>query len=326
MERKIRELEKKVNLMSASHAEISASGAELSAFVKNFHTNIQSLVLDKMESFETDIASLELHKEQAVKHQVAFLKQLADFRKDMELLSGTIDEWCSTVKSLDARIEFLELSCPTSDANSKPEFPQSTSNKPKNDECLENLKLKVDKLENESSILKVHLQSLTTPVCSFGTTEEFHQRKSKQNNLIIFGMRENEEEASTQQEKDKSEIEALLQDLNIQLDLNSVKYFRIGQSSPGKCRPIIIKPGAEAKAKILQNARCLKGNVKWQGVAITHDLTKLEYQQERAKEAVLQSEAKCKNSFLSEASKAIGFWKVIGGRGERRLAFMKHSS
>ena len=72
------------------------------------------------------------------------------------------------------------------------------------------------------------------------------------------------------------------------------------------------------KAEILFMAKSLKNKRKWQGVSITHDLTKLQCQEEKAKEVVLRSIAEGRNQSLTEEEKC-NKWKAVGGKGTRRL-------
>ena len=87
-----------------------------------------------------------------------------------------------------------------------------------------------------------------------------------------------------------------------------------------KCRPLIVKlRNQEEKAEVLFKAKGLKNNQNWQGVSITHDLTKQQCQVEKVKEMELRKEAEEKNCRLSEDEKLAKVWKVVGGRGTRRI-------
>lgn len=79
---------------------------------------------------------------------------------------------------------------------------------------------------------------------------------------------------------------------------------------------------SEAKSKIMFVAKGLKYNKKWIGVSITHDLTKLQCQNEEVKEMELRMMAEEKNSHLSVLEKSKKIWKVVGGRGTRGLALI----
>ena len=67
-------------------------------------------------------------------------------------------------------------------------------------------------------------------------------------------------------------------------------------------------------------AKGLKNNQNWQGVSITHDLTKQQYQAEKVKEMELKKEAEEKNCQLPADKKFARVWRVVGGRGTRRVA------
>ena len=54
------------------------------------------------------------------------------------------------------------------------------------------------------------------------------------------------------------------------------------------------------KNEILFKAKNLKGNEKWKQVGITHDLTKMEYLDEKNRELQMRQAAAAKNAALSE--------------------------
>ena len=95
-------------------------------------------------------------------------------------------------------------------------------------------------------------------------------------------------------------------------------FFRVGKNLE-RFRPMILKlSNQNEKGNILFMAKNLKNNRKWEGVAITHDLTKFQCQEEKAREVELKRMAEEKNQSLLEKDKARR-WKVVGGRGNRRL-------
>ena len=59
---------------------------------------------------------------------------------------------------------------------------------------------------------------------------------------------------------------------------------------------------------------------KWNRVVVTHDMTKLECQVEKAWEMKLRQDAEQLNNSLTADEKSVKFFKVIGGRRERRIA------
>ena len=76
----------------------------------------------------------------------------------------------------------------------------------------------------------------------------------------------------------------------------------------------------EKKKAMLLKAKKLKGMEKWTGMVVTHDMTKLECQMEKAWEIKLRQDAEFMNSSLSAVERSVKFFKVVGGRRERRIA------
>ena len=68
------------------------------------------------------------------------------------------------------------------------------------------------------------------------------------------------------------------------------------------------------------NARNQRGMESWTGVTIAHDLTKMEYQEERIQESNLRKKIEELNQNLSVEEKRQKIWKIVGGRGCRRIA------
>ena len=106
--------------------------------------------------------------------------------------------------------------------------------------------------------------------------------------------------------------------MHLSFGMDIIDMYRVGKSATN--RPLIIKLSKfETKCRVLQHAKNLKGNVKWHGVGITHDLTKIEYAEEKFRESHLRLEAEERNNRLSSDEKMLKFWKVVGGRGKRHL-------
>ena len=161
------------------------------------------------------------------------------------------------------------------------------------------------KFEMQSIILDVPLQPVP----------EWVLRERKWNNIIIFGLWEADD--------DQALVNSLLSDLDIPFDaLSDTRgHFRVGRLNSERPRPIVIKLAhANKKQEILMNARNLKGMESWIGVTIAHDLTKMEYQEERIQESVLREKVKEMNQNLSVEEKRQKIWKIVGGRGCRRIA------
>ena len=116
---------------------------------------------------------------------------------------------------------------------------------------------------------------------------------------------------------EKKQVEDLLSDLGVDISLADDQIFRVGKNMC-KCRPLIVKLNMpEIKSKIMFLAKNLKNNVKWKGVSITHDLTKLQCQEEKLREIELRRRANEKNCHSLDKGM---IWKVVGGRGARHLA------
>ena len=139
---------------------------------------------------------------------------------------------------------------------------------------------------------------------------ELQLQECKKNNLIVFGLPEDEQ-------NDLHQLNALLNNLGAGVNVDDTQYFRTGREM-GKCRPLIVKlKNPEEKAEVLFKAKGLKNNRVWKGISITHDLTKTQCQVEKVREAELWREAEERNCHLPPGDKSV--WRVVGGRGTRRL-------
>ena len=180
---------------------------------------------------------------------------------------------------------------------------------------LEILKEKIKDLENKSAVWESQIQSLREKSDvgdgqSEGSPYELQLRERKKNNLIVFGLPEDDT-------NDLHQLKALFSNLGAGVNVDDTQYFRIGRKI-GKCRPLIVKlKNPEEKAEVLFKAKGLKNNRVWKGIAITHDLTKEQCQVEKVREAELWREAEEKNCHLSRDDKSV--WRVVGGRGTRRV-------
>ena len=118
----------------------------------------------------------------------------------------------------------------------------------------------------------------------------------------------------------KISLATLFDDLGVEIDLAETSIFRVGRAGPDGRRPIIIKlENQEKKAHILFKAKNLKNNKKWQGISIAHDLTKMQCQEAKMKEMQLRKTVHEKNAQLTESERSKKAWKIVGGRGNRRL-------
>lgn len=184
-------------------------------------------------------------------------------------------------------------------------------------EQLEELKNKLNHIQIDNQLEKELDAYPSNSGKSVQQVPEWILRERKRNNIIIFGLREADD--------DKSLIKSLFDDLDIHFEITDQHCnFRIGSPGSGKARPIVVKLGhASLKHEILRNARKLKGMTQWTGVIITHDLTKQECQEEKFYEMRLRQYAEKMNQNLPTGEKQSKIWKVIGGRGERRVKCFK---
>ena len=145
------------------------------------------------------------------------------------------------------------------------------------------------------------------------TSYEQKLQERKKNNLVVFGLREDNQ--------DDVSLRSLLSSLGADIDVDNTQFFWTGRSLE-KPRPLIVKlRNQEEKAEILFKAKRLKNNQDWPGVSITHDLTKQQCHAEKVVEMELKRKAEERNCNLLEDEKFAKVWKVVGGRGTRRLVF-----
>ena len=175
------------------------------------------------------------------------------------------------------------------------------------------IKAKVDEIQNYAqSSTNLATTAEGTPV---QFVPEWVLRERKKNNIIIFGLHEMDDDLAV--------IKLLAADLELDLDpsCDIIHNFRVGTSNNGNVRPLMVKfVCLEKKNAMLLKAKKLKGMEKWNGVVVTHDMTKLECQVEKAWEMKLQQDAEHLNSSLTPVERSVKFFKVIGGRRERRIA------
>ena len=254
-------------------------------------------------------------KKDIVTHQVNTAQEHAKFKEeqnllkqDMKNLEAQLAESKSCLEDQDQRIKAMEQLW----KKEKEEHDQSWR-----EELAEVAKLKDIVTKLEIGVEDLRKNTAWTPQFLPSIPNEFQLRERKKNNLIIFGLPENTTDQNSSQE---SPMDNLFQDLCIG---NSSHYpcFRVGNFSSERYRPLVVRlPNAVIKNDILIKAKMLKGNEKWRGVSITHDLTKVQCAEEKTKELLLRQEAVKKNECLSPEDKMTKIWKVVGGRGSRALA------
>ena len=160
------------------------------------------------------------------------------------------------------------------------------------------IKAKVDEIHNSAR------SSTNSATTNNGTPVQFVPewvlRERKRNNIIIFGQQETDDDLAL--------IKLLAGDLDLDLDPSTdiVHHFRVGTSNSSNLRPLVVKFACSEKKKaMLLKAKKLKGMEKWNGVVITHDMTKLECQVEKAWEIKLRQDAEHLNNSLTADEKTV---------------------
>ena len=302
--------------MSERVAATEKTCDELRELIKDAKAGAKAEALSELDE---NLASF---KSQMVSHQVNSKKEESLLKKKMEKVEAQLNGTNNTLESLGKKIEELELGNMSSargewgkkmETNLKELSGDNKNLKEKIIKLEEAASLREEKFERDIEVLKTNASTVVSQNL-MSIPNEFQLREQKRNNLIIFGIHEKENQ-------DKSKIEDLLHDLNVCHNPLQVSHlFRVGRST-NQCRPVILKlPSAVLKNEILAKARNLKGNDKWKGVVLTHDLTKMQYAEEKAREMHLRNDADKKNLQLSNEDKLTKLWKVVGGRGSRHVA------
>ena len=185
---------------------------------------------------------------------------------------------------------------------------------------------KVNQLQSDIRTMRITqlsppLQPSTRPH-EIGPVPEWMLRQRKQSNIIIFGLPELQDGNTGLLDQ----LGSLWTDIGISdLGDGSWSAFRVGKSENGRKQPVIVKfLDISKKFEILLNAKNLKGKAKWAGVAISHDLTKLQCLQEREKELHLRLEAEERNTNCPDIGGRR--WRVVGVRGSRRIMLVHENA
>ena len=124
---------------------------------------------------------------------------------------------------------------------------------------------------------------------------ELNERKTRENNLFIFGLKENVSEISQEREQhDTENILQLYKDAKITLErVNIQKTQRHGKFDKKEaCKPLLVQlQSVEANITLFKNVHYLKALPKYTDTYVSNDLTKTE----RAREKELWEEAKKMN-------------------------------
>ena len=281
-------------------------------------------LLDKLTAkFESQVDDVIAFKSQMVKHQVSSKSDCINLQKETEKLKKQLEGMDSKLSNGSKQSERLKEELPAIKNKLLKEEQASLQLRMQMDEMNQKILAFDDKVKQLQSEIHANRVEMKTCLPTIGGHGPFKQvvpewvlRERKRNGIIIFGMQEMEDDGAL--------IEALFQDLDIRYSSDDIRAkYRVGQPSNEKKRPIVIKfCDIGKKNEILARARNLKGKSKWSGVVITHDLTKMECHEEKIREIKLRQEVDERNKKLSVTEKQLRFWKVVGGRGERRVALL----
>ena len=298
--------------------------------INNNHTALNETIAMLTIKMEKHITSADSFKAQVVKHQVASKTELEAFKAQV------VKHQVASKTEFEAFGKKLTKSQQLDATNRK--FAEEME---KNRRIKDELKTKMDAIGERTTSTDVRLQELQTEFQAIkAKVDEIHNsaqsstnpatmnkgtpvqfvpewvlRERKRNNIIIFGQQETDD--------DLAMIKLLAGDLDLDLDPSTdiVHHFRVGTSNSSNLRPLVVKfVCSEKKRAMLLMAKKLRGMEKWNGVIITHDMTKLECQVEKAWEIKLRQDAEHLNNSLTADEKSVKFFKVIGGRRERRIA------
>ena len=159
-------------------------------------------------------------------------------------------------------------------------------------QCNRDLLLRVENLEGKSgewTSREAHQTAPLSDVMALTATvaDELQSRKDKDQNLVIYGLREitEDRDSTVNEESEKEAVCELLTHLQVPSP-NISTVFRMGRRSPGRPRPVKVFCGnPETREVALRNSRKLKDLPSSHKCFIRADLTKLQrdqaYQQRR---------------------------------------------
>ena len=129
------------------------------------------------------------------------------------------------------------------------------------------------------------------------STNEAREEEKRKNNLVVYGVKEAEEEEDREGriKHDKDEIIRLSKDLGLEdfTEYNIMRILRMGTYDAANKRPILVELDSPlTKYKIMRNTYKLKDNTEFQGWSLQHDMTK----QQRENVRKLVEEAKQKEA------------------------------
>lgn len=215
-----------------------------------------------------------------------------------------IEARCKEImESYEQRISWLEESmrqkCDVKDTKKiiQEEIAAKTCNETKVREIVkEVIADQVDQSSNDTSVKTVANGKPAQENVSH-VIEEIRERKTRENNLMIFGMKEhNSDNKEDRESSDREKVNQIFTDAKIKLEENSItSVARLGNFVKNKegCRPLMVElKSVDIKVSLFKNMHYIKDKPKYQGMNMCNDLTKAERENEKR----LWAEAKKLNS------------------------------
>ena len=283
--------------------EISSVGGKVNNLMECISEEVNSMVSKAVTKAVLDNGGIAA--EAMKKHWASHLLGIANEQVEMNEAQNLLKQ---EIKSLEAQLAASRNCLEDQDKRIMNVERMWQEEKQKHDQSskddFENLKDLVAKLETGMDELRKN--SAVAPQILSSAPNEFHLRERKKNNLIIFGLGESNEAPN------EEVVDDLFHDLGTVITSDEYQCFRVGKYNSQNYRPLVIKlPNAIIKSDILAKAKMLRGNEKWKGVSITHDLTKMQCAEEKTNELLLRQEAVKRNEGLSPEEKLTKFGKLL---------------
>ena len=147
----------------------------------------------------------------------------------------------------------------------------------------------------------------------------------RKGNIVVHGLREagNEvEDGKLRKSHDLDLLQSLVEALQVNIEVaTSLKSCRrLGEKSADtttSSRPLLMSfNNVSEKESLLGKASKLKDLADWKSVSLVQDLTKKQRQQEHS----LREKCDTMNADRSDDDAKNWIWKIVGRRGERRIA------
>ena len=260
--------------------------------VNSHHSTLNDSINLLSKKMEKHITSADSFKAQVVKHQVSSKTDSEAIQKKSTKLQQQLDAMNCKFEQEKKETRRIKDEMNTK-MNAIGERTSSTDVQLQQLQTeFQAIKAKVDEIQNYAqSSTNLATTANGTPV---QFVPEWVLRERKENNIIIFGLHEMDDDLAV--------IKLLAADLELDLDpsCDIVHNFHVGTSNNGNVRPLVVKFAClEEKNAMLLKAKKLKGMKKWNGVVVTHDMTKLECQVEKAWEMKLRQDAEQLNNSLT---------------------------